>query len=288
MKDISVVILSHNTAALLEKCLSSVYQNCANFNLEVVVVDNASSDKSVETIQKKFPLVKLVISNKNLGYTKGNNLGVKNALGKYVFLLNSDTEVIGESLGDMLEFMEKNEDIGILGPKLINPDGSFQNSVGNFYSLPYVFFLLSGLEKRGIGRSSPDKFCYCDWISGAAMMIRKSDFEDAGGFCGDLFMYMEEVEFCYRLKLKGIKTAFLPEAKIIHRELGKAANNKQGAILGIYQGLLYFYRQYFPKWQLKVLKIILITKAAVGYFFGVISRNSYLKSTYEQAFRLVK
>ena len=224
-----------------------------------------------------------------MGYAKGNNFGAQKAQGKYFFFLNSDTEIIGESLTIMVELMEKNELIGILGPKFFYPDGSTQNSVGNFYSLTKMIAFISGAEKiLGITRRSPDKFEFVEWISGAAFLIRSASFKKLGGFSEELFMYMEEVELCYRAKLAGMKTAFTPEAKIIHKELGSAKEGKKQAMLGIYQGLIYFYKKYFPAWQLSVLKMLLKTKAVVYIVVGFLIGNKNLQTTYEQAFRLVK
>ena len=156
MSDLSIVILSYNTRDLLEKCLSSIYENSTGLNLEIIVVDNGSSDDSVAMIKAKFPKTLVITNNDNLGYSRGNNLGVDEAASEMIFILNSDTEIIGESLKIMVDFLSHNKHIGILGPKIFNPDGSVQNSVGNFYSLGHVLALLFGLEKRlGIGRISP-------------------------------------------------------------------------------------------------------------------------------------
>lgn len=289
MKDLSIVILSYNTRDLLKKCLHSIYQGSTNLNCEIIVVDNASSDDSVNMVKTMFPKVKLVMNKINLGYSSGNNLGVSQAAGDLIFILNSDTEIIGECLKIMIEFARRNQQIGIIGPKIFNPDGSVQNSVGSFYSLGHVLALMFGLEKRlGIGRISPQNFSLVDWVSGSAMLIRRADFEKLGGFDEKLFMYMEEVEFCYRAKLAGIRTGFLPEAQIIHKGLGSSSQGSKNATLGIFKGLVYFYEKYFPGWRLTVLKFILKTKAAIYFSFGLLIGNNNLKSTYEQAFRLVK
>ncbi len=251
------------------------------------MVDNASTDSSVAMVRKKYPIVKLIASQKNLGYSAGNNLGLSKSTGRNILFLNSDTRILGNSLEIMLNCFDVYEDIGILGPRLINPDQTLQKSVGNFYSLGNVALMLLGGERLGFLRSSPDKFSIVDWISGSCMMIKRSVFERVGVLDDNLFMYMEEVEFCYRAKTKGILTGFIPEAKVIHQQLGSSSSGREQAIINIYKGLVYFYRKYYSGGKLSILTFLLKAKAYLAKTLGLISGNNHLIKTYDQALRFL-
>lgn len=288
MIDLSIIILSFNTKELLDSCLASIFGSNPKLTYEIIVVDNASSDGIIEHVEKKYPQISLIKSNKNLGYSAGNNLGVKKAQGKYLLFLNSDTEAVGQALDVMVECLNRQKKIAILGPKLIFADGAIQRSAGSFYSLKNTILMLFGLQRLGFLKSSPDKFKVVDWVSGACLMISKNAFTTLGGFDDQLFMYMEEMEFCYRAKQKGMLTGFCPEAVVIHNELGSAKKGKSEAILNIYKGLLYFFHKYFSQKDIKILKVMLKTKAIIAKAIGIIIGNNYLVTTYEQAYRLVK
>lgn len=288
MIDLSIIILSYNTKKLLDSCLSSIFSNKNDLNFEVIVVDNGSKDKSVEFIKKNYPQVVLIQNKENLGYSAANNLGVKKAQGEFVLLLNSDTELIGDSLRSMVEFAKDHKNIGILGPKIVNPDRSPQKSVGSFYSLGNIILAMFGGERLGFGRRSPDKFCFVDWVSGACLLTKKDVFEEIGLLDEKLFMYMEEVEFCFRARKKGFLTAYLPKALIMHKNLGSSQSGKTGAVLNIYKGLLYFYAKYYPHWQFEALRFVLNLKSTILYGLGKVLNNNYLVSTYGQALEILR
>lgn len=288
MIELSIIILSYNTKELLDVCLTSIFTNTKGLTFEVIVVDNASNDGSAELVKKKYPQVLLTQNKENLGYSAGNNLGIKKAQGEFVLLLNSDTQIIGDSLRSMVEFAKDDKNIGILGPKIVNPDESPQKSVGSFYSLGNIILAMFGGERLGFGRQSPDKFCFVDWVSGACLMIRREVLEKIGRLDEKLFMYMEEVELCFRAKKKGILTAFFPKALIMHKNLGSSQSGKTGAVLNIYKGLLYFYAKYYPAWQLEILRLVLKLKSTLLYGLGKIINNNYLVSTYGQALEILR
>ncbi|MBI3384771.1 glycosyltransferase family 2 protein [Candidatus Gottesmanbacteria bacterium] len=287
MMDLSIIILSYNTKNLLDSCLASIYDNYKNQNFEIIVVDNSSTDDSVAMIKKKYPKVLLIESQKNLGYSAGNNLGLAKSQGRNILFLNSDTKILGDSLDIMVKYLDAEEEIGIIGPRLINPDQTLQKSVGNFYSLGNVALMLFGGGRLGLFRNSPDKYLVVDWISGSCMMVKRSVFKKAGLLDENLFMYMEEVEFCYRAKMKGILTGFIPEAKVIHQELGSSKNGREQAIVNIYKGLIYFYRKYDSSGKLLILKFLLKAKAYLAKTLGLITGNNHLIETYDQALRFL-
>lgn len=238
-------------------------------------------------VANDFPQVKLIVNKKNLGYGRANNQALQQAAGQYVLFLNSDTEVLNEGVEKLLNFMKKNKGVDLAGGKLFNQDGTSQPSSGPFYSLPVTFLMLflRG-DKIGLTRWSPDKIREVDWVSGAALMAKRSIFEKLL-FDENIFMYMDEIEFLYRAKKVGFKVFFYPEAKFIH--VGAASSQeKKTPVLNIYRGLIYFYQKHYSGWRLLLLKSMLKIKALSAYCWGLLTSNSYLKKTYVEAFTLVR
>lgn len=285
MMDLSIIILSFNTQDLTIACLNSIVaqykQELDNDLFEVIIVDNASSDDSIQKIKKlQIKNIRLIESKENLGFSKGCNLGAKNAKGNYLLFLNSDTEIKDQGLVKMVDYLKKNEKVGILGGALKNEDGSVQPSTGKFYNLPNLFLMLCGYDKR----VSPKVIKKVDWVSGASLMISRKVFEKIGGFEKELFMYMEDVELCYKAKKKGFPTYFYPEIVLYHKELG--SSNRTFAILNIYKGILFFYKKHKPGWEYKVASASLFTKAFALSKIGRLTGKKYLEATYGQALEL--
>lgn len=284
--DLSIIILSYNTKELTINCISSILsqykKELDEKKFEIIVLDNASEDGSSKAILNlKIPNLNLIESKENLGFSNGNNVASKKAKGDKFMFLNSDTEIKDQGIIKMIDFIDKNEKVGILGGKLKNPDGSDQPSVGEFYDLPKLFLMLLGFQRFGFLVSSPSKPQEVDWVSGASLMIRKKVFERVGGFEEKLFMYMEDVELCYKAKNKGFATYFFPEILIFHKERG--SGNRTFSIVQIYKGVLFFYKKHKPNWQYQIAKFMLKSKAIVLLVIGKIINNKYLKDTYQQA-----
>ena len=284
--DLSVIIVNFNTKDLLKDCLSSIFRQTQGINFEVLVVDNGSTDDSIVMVKEKFPQASLIENKKNLGFAKANNQGIRKAKGKYIFLLNSDTVLKNNSLLKLIRFAEKHPQAGVIGCKLLNKDGREQPSVAPFFTLPKVFLWL--LTGDRFLYSSPNKPCQVDWVMGAALMIKKEVIDKAGFLDERFFMYMEEQEWCYRIKKAGWQAWFYPGAEIFHLVRGSSPEGRQKAILGIYQGLIYFYQKHFAPWQLGVLKLLLRAKATGAWFIGILTNNAYLKETYAKAFKLAR
>jgi GT2 family glycosyltransferase len=288
MSKLSIVILSYNTKNLTLVCLKSiVYRYKAKLQkkeFEIIVVDNNSSDNSAYCIKdyivsiKYGGIINLIQSEENLGFAKGCNLGARFAKGKYLLFLNSDTQVLDKGFIKMVQFLEENPKVAILGGKLKNIDGSLQPSVGKFYNLFNLFFLLLGKDNR----QSPKDIARVDWVSGACLMIRKDIFNRIKGFDGHLFMYMEDMELCYNARKSGFFTYFYPDVSVAHQELG--SSNRAFAIKYIYKGILYFYRKH-RNYEYGLAKFMLVIKATVAILIGSLSGNSNLKTTYQEALK---
>ena len=291
MFKLSIITINYNTLRLTSQCIESIgkiYKKELNENVfEIIAVDNASKDQSGEELEKyesRIKNFKLIKSKENLGFGNGNNLGEANAKGKYILFLNSDTKIEDDGFNKMVEFMEKNPDAGILGGRLKNLDGSRQSSAGADYNLWNVFFLLLGFERFGFLRESPNAIKKVAWVSGACMMVRKDIFEKLGGFEKELFMYMEDVDLCFRAKQKGFLTYYYPNIALIHQERG--SSNRTFAILNIYKGLLFFFKKHKSSAQYVFVKNLLMLKAYCLIVLGKLTGNDYLYKTYRQALKL--
>lgn len=288
MIKLSIVTLSYNTKDLILQCLNSVISQYKNElkkkEIEIIVVDNNSTDGSpseISNIKNQISNLKLVQNKENVGFAKGCNIGAKAALGKYLLFLNSDTQVLDKGFMSMIDFMDKNPKVAILGGKLENNDGSIQPSSGKFYNLFNLTLVLLGLERIGFVRSSPNKVQRVDWVSGACMMVRGDVFEKLTGFDEKLFMYMEDMELCFRAKKLGFSTYFYPNLKLRHKSLG--SSNRTFAIINIYKGVLNFYSKHKTRFEYLIAKTLLICKAKLLILIGFLTQNLELKERYKKA-----
>ena len=294
---LSIVILSWNTKALLKQCLKSLEEGCGGVKgCEVIVVDNGSTDGSVEYFRsitgiksiKGITSMKLVENQSNLGFAKGNNIGIKEARGEYIMLLNSDTIVQKGSLKKMVDFLDQHGEISVVGPKLLNQDGTPQSSCGQFPNL-WVVFIMLFKEHFGGSRTvrySPAVSGEVDWLMGAAFVAREKVFKKVGFLDERMFMYMEEVEWFYRVRKAGLKAYFLKEAEIVHLGRGSSSSGKKEPILNIYKGLLHFYKVHKSPLELFILRLMLKVKALISLLIGDLKNDNYLKQTYGQAIKI--
>ncbi len=293
--DLTIVIISYNTKKLTQNCIESSLKSLKNvtFSYEIVVVDNASKDGSQEMLKayqtrlkNKF---KLILNDENIGFGKGNNLGVKQARGEHILFLNSDIVVLDEAISELFKFyIEHESEYHFLGGKLLNQDMTDQPSACRFFTLPVVFaaLFLRG-DYWGLTRFSPNTVKQVDWISGACILTKKAYFETLGGFDKNIFLYMEEVDLLYRAKQLGYLTFFYPPARFIH--LGSASSSgRTFPIVQVYRGLLYFYKNHYSQMALLWLKFMLKLKASIAIYIGKATKNQYLIETYEKAYQLVK
>lgn len=289
---LSIVTLNYNKSHLTVACMESLYnffhKEFADGIFELIIVDNASPDNSVENLQKTikdagYKNVHLIDNKSNDGFGKGCNIGAKTAKGNYILFLNNDTVVKDTNLLQMIEYMDKNKNVAILGGQLTNPDGSPQPSVGSFYTPLKVFLLLAGMQRYGLVDKNPESIIKVDWVKGGLLMIRKEVFKELHGFDEKIFMYTEDMELCYRAKLYGYSVYFYPYIKIYHKETG--SSNRTFAIVNIYKNLLYFYKKHRSYAEYLFVKTLLRSKALTLIGLGRITKNSYYIQTYEQALK---
>lgn len=294
--DVSIIIVNWNTKKLLEECLNSVFKFTKGINFEAIVVDNNSKDGSVQMVEQKFPKVNLVKNQKNEGFAKANNIGIKKAKGKYIFLLNSDAYLIENSLLKLMQLAKKQKNLGVLAPQLLNSDKSIQQSVGFFPDLPQIFFWMTFLDDLPLGQylkpyhvdhnifyKSTQKV---DWITGAAMFIPKNVIEKSGPLDEKIFMYGEDVEWCWRIKKAGFEILLTPETKIVHVGHGSSAKMPQKAFIGEYEGLKYFYKKHRSNSSLHIVRILLkIGALARIIIFSLLGRKETAKA-YVEVFKV--
>lgn len=226
--DLSVIIVSHNTRELLALCLDSLLANLASSALgyEIIVVDNASRDRTVEMVRKRFPQVQLLANEENLGFAAANNQGLKKSKGNHLLLLNPDTLVKGKALQLMLQFLVSHPQVGMVGPKLLYPDGRLQHSAFSFPTLPMIFLDFFSLNHRLINSRLNGRYPKALYEAGepfpvnhplgATMMVRREAADQVGPLDEGFFIYCEEIEWCMRMKKMGWEIFCLPQAEIVH------------------------------------------------------------------------
>lgn len=270
---LAVVIVNFNTSKLLQECLKSIFTSRQRVDFEVLVVDNGSSDDSVSLVKRKFPQVRVIEAKENLGFSKGNNLGIKALNADYYLLLNSDT-LVEQSVFDELITFAKENFLDIASCKLLNPDRSFQANGGKFpFGLP-LWSWLSGLDFLhpsipSFHQGNPAYYRDIDWVGGTAMLIGKKLIDQIGLLDENIFMYAEDVEYCLRAKKKGFKIGWTPTASIVHLGGGSLKNPSLSQRLGELKGLLYIYRKFKGSLSELILKTLI-------YFFVLLRVIVYL------------
>lgn len=266
--DVSVIIVNWNTRDLLAQCLQSLYETTSDLNLEVIVVDNASSDGSPEMVRKRFPQVQLIENRENVGFARANNQAIERCGGRYVLLLNSDTQALPGSLDKTVRFMDHHPRAGIAGVRLLDADGIFQASYIPFPTLWQEFLMLSGLGRLLIRPTFPSCGPQTEkraqkiegYVEGAYLMARRQALDHIGGLDERIFMYAEEVDWCYRFAQAGWEVWYLPDVAIVHYG-GQSSTQRQGRMEAeLYRSRVYFFRKHYGRflaWSLKMLIYVL-------------------------------
>ncbi len=215
--NLSVIVISYNSQDFIEKCIKSVLKNLPE-NSEIIVLDNASNDETVDILKKFGKKIKLIIFDKNLGFGMASNLASKKASGAYLFLLNPDTEIIKPIFDELINFYEKTPDAGIVAPQLDMPDGKIQPSVKKLPTIWGAFkeYILG--EKYAYSEYAPKSNApiEVEMVYGAAWLIKKDLFYKLGGFDEKYFLYYEDVDFCKRIRKLGKRVYYYPVASIKH------------------------------------------------------------------------
>ena len=263
---VSIIIVNYNGADVIIECLESLCTNLKQISYEIIVVDNASQDGSPESIIRQFSKVILLQQPKNLGFGAANNIGVNHARGEFIFFLNSDTVLINDILPTLIAKINQSPQVGIIGPKLLNSDGSFQFSVSKEISILGEFQTLQQVKQyRNPATRSTLAQIYgyeqnVDIVVGAAMLMRRSLFKEVGGFDESFFMYFEESDLCKRVRDLGYTILYTPEANLIH--LGGYSVAKVAGVMATEyrRSQCYYYQKHRPFWEQWLLNFYLAIK----------------------------
>lgn len=258
MPELSVILVSFNDWIHLEKCLQSLLAVAPEKNLEVVVVDNNSSDGSPGLVKDRFPEVKLIRNEKNLGFARACNLGIQASAGEFVLFLNNDTIVNVQVLSVLLEKIRENPLIGAVGPALLSGQKTYQVSFGkkvDFFSefIQKGFFNLYNAKKLRSDSKARD----VGWLSAACLLARRKALEEAGCFDENYFLYFEDIDLCYKIKQSGWILRFLPQAHIIHFGGTSTSAVKISSRYYYRKSQIYFYRKHNSRLSQSLLRIYL-------------------------------
>ncbi|MBA4312697.1 MAG: hypothetical protein C0417_08710 [Chlorobiaceae bacterium] len=266
--DVSIIIVNYNTRELLRECLCSIRE--CKVSKEIIVVDNASTDSSVEMLTRDFPDVMIIRNSQNDRFAKPNNQAMRKAGGRYIFLLNSDTVLMPDSLSVLLKYMDKNGRVGMCAPQLLYPDGSIQPSCRGFVNLWTHFCDMSALDRlfpRSIlfAKSEMRYFNHkslkeVDHVMAAALLIRRQVIEQVGMFDENLSINYNDLDLSLRVHQHNWKVIYNPEAQVIHHH-GKTTNmmNKNFELFDeLYKNVFYYFHKHYGRWSVVFYKLFMI------------------------------
>lgn len=256
--DLSIIIVNYNTKQLTMAAIESVYASKINYLYEIIVVDNASKDDSVEALRLKFPTLVIFENKENVGFSKANNQAIKIAKGHYILLLNSDTIVQEDTLQIMLNFMEEHPKIGASGCKVVLPDGTLDKACRRGFPTPQAsFYYLIGLAKLfptnprfnqyQLGHLDPDQDYPVDCLVGAFMLLRREVIAQVGLLDEDFFMYGEDIDWCYRIKQAGWGIYYYPYTSIIHYKGASSRKKPFKIIYEFHRAMILFHHKHFSE-----------------------------------------
>ena len=276
---LSIIIVHYKTRELTLQCLRSIREFSPCVTHEILLIDNGSQDGIGEAVTEKFPEVRLIETGRNDGFSRANNLGIVNARGQYILLLNSDTKILEPIFDRLVQTMDSRPGVGCLGPQHVGGDRRHQVSYGKFPSLLTEILrkivdyriALNDLNIRGY----LTEFCSIeqevDWLSGSCLLLRRETLRQAGLLDEAFFMYFEDIDLCKRIHDRGWKIVFWPTVKILHYSGQSVKENILAGLVAYRQSQLYFARKHYGRKGDYLVRIILFLK------FGVISARALLE-----------
>lgn len=278
--DVSIVIVNWNTCQITCDCLKSVYDQTRNINFEVIVVDNASTDGSVEMIKNKFPQVILIENNENRGFAAANNQGMRIANGRYVLLLNSDTIILDNAIGKAISFADAHPEAAVVSCRVLNPDRTVQQTCFMFPSVLNMFLSSTYLYKffprsKFFGREQMawwdrNDIREVDVVTGCFMLVRREAIKQVGMMNEQFFIYGEETDWCYRFRQAGWKVLFNPYGHIIHHGSTSSRQVKAKMRLQLSGSILLFLKKHKGRLQYRLacLLVALFFLVRIPYWLG--------------------
>jgi GT2 family glycosyltransferase len=253
---VSIVIVNWKTPQLLARCLDSMSKDHEKF--EIWVVDNNSGDESVEMLRTRFPYVKVIANDDNLGFSKACNQAIPDSKGQYVLLLNPDTEIEPDAVTILAQFLDTHPECGAVGPKVLNSDGSLQlacrrafpSPAAAFYRITYLSRIFPNnptFSQYNFSSADPNEQLEVDALSGSCMMVRRQAIDQVGLLDEDIFMFGEDIDWCWRIKQAKWKVFYVPESVIYHVHGASSRLRPVGATINLHKGMEVFYKKHLAQ-----------------------------------------
>ena len=280
--DLTILVVSYDTKGFLNNCLNSIYQYTSGIKFEVILVDNSSTDGSIEMIKEEFPQVKLIENRQNLGFARANNQAIKKSKGKYLLLFNPDTVFRANSPDKMIKFMDDHPEIGILGCKILNADGTIQPSNSSFPNLFTEFLRVFQLKRmipsvklrKKIGQKwgrllgltlreyfrvywDSERTREVDWVTGACLLVRRKAIQDVGLLDENFFMYYEDADWCYRIRKRGWKVFYCPFFEVVHYVDRSEGRFSPRTFIERYKSTYHYFRKHKGKQAAFFLRLLI-------------------------------
>ncbi len=278
--DVSVILVNWNGCALLERALSALFTTTHKVTMQVIVVDNASSDGSVAMVRQQFPQTTLLVNSKNVGFARANNQALELVKGRYILLLNTDAFVHEGTVDGMVAFMDAHPDAGSVGCRLYYEDGTLQRSCFAFPTLATELWSALFLDRLFSRSSYFGKYQMTYWnmndtrsvdsLMGACLMVRSDVVRRIGLFDEQFFMYSEEIDLCYRIQKEGLKNYYIPQFSAIHLWGGSSRRIRRESFLRLYQSRVKFFRKHYGEEVVKRYKTVLHFSAFMRISLGMI------------------
>lgn len=254
--DLSILIVTYNSRRLIGPLLTRLQAEIGTLAAEVVLVDNASADDTVRAVRDAHPWVQVIASARNLGFAAGNNLAARHARGRHLLLLNPDAEVGEEALDRCVAFLDAHPDVGVVGARVENPDGTLQRACRRSVPTPLVsLFRLGGLRRLfprhpaarayNLDDADPARTLDVDAVSGSFLMARREAWERAGGLDERYFLYAEDIDFCLAVKAAGYRVVYYPEAVVVHHKGASSRRASRAANREFHRAMALFHRKHF-------------------------------------------
>lgn len=273
MLDLSIIIVTWNCKEYALNCLHSIFENPIICSYEIIVIDNNSSDMTVNAIQEEYPKVSIIKNSENKGFASANNQGIKQSSGRYILLLNPDTLVHKNSFDSMVQYLDEHPKIAALGPKILNEDGSQQFTGIRFPNNSNLFFETFFLDRifprsRIYGKHKSlfedyTKPFNIDYAQGSALLLRRSVLDVVGLLDENYFMYFEETDLCYRIRKRGYDIMYFPGSSITHFGGEEEGHFTEKRLLYYHKSLVQFYHKNYSRPSVFILKIIIMFRSAL-------------------------
>jgi GT2 family glycosyltransferase len=287
---LSIIIVNYNTYTLTKQTINSIIKKKHTFDYELILIDNASSDNSIEKLRAEFSnmiseeTLNIYINKSNLGFAKANNIGIKLAKGEYILLLNSDTEVKEDCLEKCISELEMDSSIGALGCKVVLSNNKLDHACKRGFPTPkaslYYFLKLHKKNPLKYGQYNAshlneDEVGEIDCLTGAFMLMPKTVLDKLSGLDEDFFMYGEDIDLCYRIKEAGYKILYYPIAEIIHYKGGSSKKRRTKVIYDFHNSMWIFYKKHYYKHHNLFVSILVYFSIWFKYLLEIF--KNYLK-----------